>query len=407
LTDNSYSFMQLACRIAFSKVGLTSPNPAVGAVIVKNGEAAGTGGTGPFGSDHAEVRAIKDAKSKGADLSGAEMYVSLEPCSHFGKTPPCTEAIIESGISTVYIAVKDPNPLVAGKGIARLAECGIDVIMSDQFSNMGYDLIRGFKKLILQKKPFVVSKSAITLDGRIATSAGDSKWISNQYSRYISHKLRAKSDAIIIGKNTYEADNPSLDVRITDFSESAADYFSGENFTFSGYDNFYLRELLTAEITGYHDPLRVMAGIPEIFHESSKFFKDDNYVIAAGSEEYKAALKRRGAESLKKLNLEIAPPLSDGEMAEYILDMLYRRGVLSVMLEGGAGLNSAFFKSGAIDQFMYFIAPKVAGNGIAPLNNAGSAMMAEALNLYNVSTVLIDNDLLYNAYREEYKCIEM
>lgn len=407
MTDKSYSFMQLACRIAFSRIGLTSPNPAVGAVIVKNGEAAGTGGTGPFGSDHAEVRAIKDARSKGIDLTGAEIYVSLEPCSHYGKTPPCTEAIIESGISRVYVAVKDPNPLVAGKGIARLAESGVDVVMEDQFLNMGYDLIRGFKKLILQKKPFVVSKSAITLDGRIATSAGDSKWISNQYSRFISHKLRAKSDAIIIGKNTYESDNPSLDVRMTDFSRGAEDYFSDENFTFSGYDNFYLRELLTAEITGYHDPLRVMAGIPEIFHEKSKFFKDDNYVIAADGEEFKAAVKRHGAETLNKLNLEIAPPLSDGEMAEYILDMLQRRGVLSVMLEGGAGLNSAFFKSGSIDQFMYFIAPKVAGNGIAPLNNTGSAMMAEALNLHDVSTVLIDNDLLYNAYGEEYKCIEM
>lgn len=398
--------MQLACRIAFSKGGLTSPNPAVGAVIVKKGEVAGTGGTGPYGSDHAEVRAIKDAQSRGADIKGAEMYVSLEPCSHYGKTPPCTEAIIQAGISRVHIAVKDPNPLVSGNGIARLTDSGIDVVMNDQYSSIGYDLIRGFRKLILKNKPFVISKSAVTLDGKIATSTGDSKWISNEFSRYISHKLRAKCDAIIIGKNTFVSDNPSLDVRLSGFRSEVRNYFTPAGINISGYDNFYLRELLTSEITEYKNPLRVMAGIPEQIDKNSNFFKDDNYIIAAGNDEYMAAVKKSGKELINKLNLKITASLNNVEMADYILELLQRRGVLNVMLEGGAGLNSAFFSSGEIDQFIYFIAPKIAGNGISPLNNSGSVMMSEALNLHDVSAVFIQGDLLYNGYREQLKCEE-
>lgn len=406
MTGNNYEFMQLACRIAFSRGGLTSPNPAVGAVIVKNGEAAGIGGTGPYGSDHAEVRAIKDALSRGADIKNAEMYVSLEPCSHYGKTPPCTEAIIKAGISRVHISVKDPNPIVAGNGIARLRESGIDVVMNERYSSLGCDLIRGFRKLILKNKPFVVSKSAVTLDGKIATSAGDSKWISNEYSRYITHKLRAKSDAIIIGKNTFESDNPSLDVRISGFSREAGEYFTPGGLNISGYDNFYLRELLTAEIKEFKNPLRVIAGIPEKILENRNFFKDDNYLIVATNDDYTAAVKKGRKESIHKLNLEIAGSLSNEEMADYILEILQRRGILNVMLEGGAGLNSAFFSAGAIDQFMYFIAPKIAGNGIAPLNNTGAAIMSEALNLHDVSSVFIKGDLLYNGYKEPLKCEE-
>ncbi len=125
--ESKTDFMKFACETAFERMGSTSPNPAVGAVIVKNGEVIGTGGTGPYGSDHAEIRAMKDARSRNQDLNGAHIYVSLEPCNHYGKTPPCTEAIIKSGISNVYIPILDPNPLVAGKGVARLREAGVTV----------------------------------------------------------------------------------------------------------------------------------------------------------------------------------------------------------------------------------------------------------------------------------------
>lgn len=398
MNELNNTYMNLALEIAFSRTGSTSPNPAVGAVIVKNGSVIATGGTGPYGTAHAEVRAIGDAKSMGHDLSGSEMFVSMEPCSHYGTTDPCAEAIIREKISRVNIAIVDPNPKVAGKGIKMLENAGIEVIMMENFSRGAYDLIRGFEKLILQKIPFVISKSAVTLDGRIATSAGDSKWISSEYSRYISHKLRAKVDAIVIGKKTYESDNPSLNARFADFSKEVSDYFSSEKFAFSGYDNFFLKELLSADIKDYKDPLRVIAGIPEFFHENSSFFKDDNYVIVEDKDNLNRALKGEWKNNLNKLNIETTEALTPEESALYILEMLGKRGVLNLMLEGGAGLNSSFFSSGGIDQFIYFIAPKVSGNGISVLNNTGSEKMSEALKLHDVSTVLIGHDLLYNAY---------
>ncbi len=393
--------MNLALEIAFSRQGLTSPNPAVGAVIVKNGSIIGKGGTGPAGTAHAEVRAIDDARASGADLSGAEMFVSLEPCCHYGKTPPCTEAIIKAGICRVNIAIADPNPRVSGKGIEALKNAGIEVFMMENFSRSAHDLIRGFEKLILHNRPFVISKSALTLDGRIATSAGDSKWISSEYSRFISHKLRAKVDALIVGKNTYESDNPSLNVRFADSGKEVFEYFSLEKFAFSGYDNFFLKELLTSDINDFKDPLRIVAGIPGLFHENSPLFKDDNYIIVANRDDLNRALKD-GNNYLNKLNIETTEVLNQTETSLYILEMLGKRGVLNVMLEGGAGLNSSFFSSGNMDQLMYFIAPKLSGNGISVLNNTGSEKMSKALKLYDVSSVLIKDDLLYNAYTKAF-----
>ncbi len=393
--------MNLALEIAFSRMGLTSPNPAVGAVIVKNGTIIGRGGTGPAGTAHAEVRAIDDARGSGADLSGSEMFVSLEPCSHYGKTPPCTEAIIKAGICRVNIAIVDPNPRVSGKGVEALKNAGIETFMMEDFSRSAHDLIRGFEKLILQNRPFVISKSALTLDGRIATSAGDSKWISSEYSRFISHKLRAKVDAIVIGKNTYESDNPSLNARFADFGKEVFEYFSFEKFAFSGYDNFFLKELLTSDINDFKDPLRIVVGIPGLFHENSPLFKYDNYIIVADKDSLNRALKD-GNSFLNKLNIATTEVLNQAETSLYILEMLGKKGVLNIMLEGGAGLNSSFFSSGNMDQLMYFIAPKVSGNGISVLNNAGSEKMSEALKLYDVSSVLIGDDLLYNAYTKAF-----
>ena len=395
--------MELALKIAFSRAGLTSPNPAVGAVIVKNGSVVGTGGTGPFGTAHAEVRAINEALSSGIDLSGSEMFVSLEPCSHYGKTPPCAEAIIRSGIKKVNIAITDPNPLVAGKGIEMLKNGGVDVFMMEDFCRPAYDLIRGFEKLILKQIPFVISKSAVTLDGRIATSSGDSKWITGAHSRYITHKLRAKSDAIIIGKNTYEADNPSLNVRFDDFSEEVSSSFIEKKYKLAGYDNFFLKELLCSEIKEYKDPLRVIAGCPEVIHENSPFFKDDNYVIIADKDSLKRVLHKGDKNILLKLNIEETVSMTGSETALYILEMLKRRGILNVMLEGGSGLNSSFLSTGEIDQFICFIAPKITGNGIPVFNNTGSEKMSEASRLHQVSSVFINDDLLYSAYTKSFE----
>jgi diaminohydroxyphosphoribosylaminopyrimidine deaminase/5-amino-6-(5-phosphoribosylamino)uracil reductase len=398
LNDLSKKYMIQALKIAFSRAGLTSPNPAVGAVVVKNGSVIGTGGTGPCGTAHAEVRAINDAASSSADLAGSEMFVTLEPCSHYGKTPPCAEAIIKAGIGKVNIAITDPNPLVSGKGIEMLKNAGVDVLMMNEFRQPAYDLIRGFEKLILKHRPFVISKSAVTLDGRIATSAGDSKWITGGHSRFIAHKLRAKSDAIIIGKKTYEADNPSLNVRFSDFNDEIQSWFTEEKFKFTGYDNFFLKSLLTESINEYKDPFRVIAGLPEIIYEDSQFFKDDNYVIVAQKDTLDRISRNGNGNILSKLNIEETGSMTGPDSAVYILEMLKGRGILNVMLEGGAGLNSSFLSAGEIDQFIYFIAPKISGNGISVLNNTGSEKMSEAVKLHDVSSVFISEDLLYNGY---------
>ena len=199
--------MLKAFEAAFSRCGYTSPNPPVGAVVVKDGRIISSGGTQFCGGDHAEVCAINSA---GGDADGAELYVTLEPCSHYGKTPPCTDKIISSGIKRVYLPILDSNPKVSGNGVRILRDNGIEVIIVEEFKDYAIDMYRSFFTLINKKRSYLIHKSAVTLDGFIADANGSSKWISNEISRYISHRLRAVNDAVIIGKNTLLADNPSL-----------------------------------------------------------------------------------------------------------------------------------------------------------------------------------------------------
>lgn len=397
-------FMQMACEIAFSKMGKTSPNPAVGALIVKDGKIVGRGGTGACGSDHAEVTALKDARNSGADLNGAEIYVSLEPCSHYGKTPPCTEAIISSGIKKVYVPILDPNPLVAGRGVNRLIEAGVEVEMLHQYSGAAADLLRGFKKFILRGRSYIINKCAVTLDGKIATSSGDSKWISSEPSRLLVHKLRSRVDAVIIGKNTFINDNPSLNVRPDDFDEHAREVFEGKGVELNGRRNFFLEQLMKSEPDPMAEPLRVLIGMPDIIPEKCNFLRNENYVIIAGEKSYYKALNANPAlkAEAEKLNLYVGKDNTPEEEIDFIFKVLKERGVMHAMLEGGGGVNGTFFNSGAIDQFMYIIAPKVAGNGIPPIRGAGFEKMSDSLLLHDITTAMIGVDLLYCGYREQY-----
>ncbi len=403
MSDKAH-FMQMACEIAFSKMGKTSPNPSVGAVIVKDGKILGSGGTGTYGSDHAEVTALKAAKSSGAVISGADMYVSLEPCNHFGKTPPCTEAIISSGIKKVYVPVLDPNPLVAGKGIRRLVEAGVEVEMMHHYSAAAADLLRGFKKYILRGRSFIINKCAVTLDGRIATSSGDSKWISSEPSRLLVHKLRSKVDAVIVGKNTFVNDNPSLNVRPDDFDESAKMIFSGKGVAIHGRNNFFLEQLMKVEPDTGIEPLRVLIGMPETIPANCNFLRNDNYVIIAGEKSYSRAIKKNPMieEQAGGLNLYIGNDSTPDHEIEHIFSVLKDKGVMHAMLEGGGGVNGTFFNAGAIDQFMYIIAPKVAGAGIPPIRGNDIERMSDSLLIHDVSTAMIGRDLLYCGYREQY-----
>ncbi len=403
MNDNDRYILR-AFEIAFTKYGLTSPNPAVGAVIVRDGRIIGEGGTGSYGSDHAEVSAIRDALAGGNDTSGAEIFVTLEPCNHYGKTPPCTKAIIESGIKKVHIPVLDPNPVVSGNGVRGLIDAGIEVNIMHKHSLTASDMIRSFKKFILRGKPYVINKCAVTLDGRIATAAGDSKWISNDFSRLLVHKLRAKVDAVIVGANTVAMDNPMLNVRMDDFSDEIHGGLSAMSGLIAGRGNFFLAELLKSEITDYRDPLRVLIGIPEDISVDCNFFRDNNYIIIADTADFEKAQKSNDElnKAVAGLNIVTESFGSHEDCVDFALDILKGKGVMTALLEGGGTLNGAFFNAGEIDQFMYVIAPKVTGNGISPINGRGSDRMSDALSLRDVSTVMLGDNLLVSGFKEFY-----
>lgn len=396
--------MRRACEIAFSRMGHTSPNPAVGAVIVKNGIVIGEGGTGPYGSDHAEVNAIKDARSRNAELAGSEIFVSLEPCNHYGKTPPCTEAIISTGIKKVHVPLLDPNPLVSGSGVRRLIESGVEVEVMHQCADMASDLLRGFKKFILRGEPYIINKCAMTLDGRIATSAGDSRWISNDYSRLIAHRLRSICDAVIIGRNTFTSDNPSLNVRFGDFGTDVRNFMKSGDAGFSGRKNFFIEQLVTTEHENPVDPLRVLVGMPHDIHANCNFIRDDNYVIISGRDDFEMALAGSAGlrERADRLNIVTGDFDTHCDEIVFIMDYLKGRGVMTALLEGGSSVNGSFLDSGATDQFIYSIAPRVLGSGLSPVNAAERIAIADSLQLHDITSVMLKGDVLFCGYREQY-----
>lgn len=397
-------YMSMAFEAAFSRIGKTSPNPAVGAVIVKDGRVVSVGGTQACGSDHAEVVAIKKA---GIQLNGADLYVSLEPCCHFCKTPPCTEAIIRSGISRVFIPLHDPNPEVSGKGVRKLREAGIEVVIMDDMSGKAYDLIRPFRKSILKGRAYVIHKSAVTLDGRTAAAGGDSKWITSDYSRYVVHKLRSIVDAVIIGRNTLAADNPTLNVRHDSFPADILEFFSSSEFIQHGRDNIFIKMLLENKINEAGSPLRVVIGMPEL-NMSENIMFDDNYIFYAAEQE-KDNIRSYNKKHYNKLidngNIIFVHADTAKDTAEYIVQDLYKRGKMMIMLEGGGTTAGSFFDAGEIDQFVYFIAPKILGSGLSPVMAEERSMIKDSLMLHDISTLMLKDDIIYNAYMESFEII--
>ncbi len=396
-------YMEKAFEIAFAVLGKTSLNPAVGAVIVKDDVIVSTGGTCPYGHDHAEIVAIKNAKS---DVRGSEMYVTLEPCCHYGKTPPCTESIINSGISRVYIPLLDPNPLVAGKGIMRLREAGVDVVIVNEMADYATDFIRQFKKSILRSRSYIIHKSALTLDGRIATRSGDSKWISSIHSRYVVHRLRNIVDAIIIGKGTLVRDNPTLNVRLDSFPDEVRAYLAGLHLPQSGRDSIFLRLLLKCPLHSDNFPTRVVLGLPDKLNLTDKMFFDDNYLFFV-EERVGATLQERDDYGVIKELIEgdrivLIEGESKREQVHHVLEELNKRGKMLVMLEGGATVAGSFFDAGEIDQFFYFISPRVVGGGIPPIDGEGFNTIGNSPVLHDVTAITIKDDILFNAYKESY-----
>ncbi len=334
--DKDTFFMEEALKLAKKRKGLTHPNPTVGAVIVKDGKIIGKGYHERAGKPHAEREAIKDALEKGHDISGSTMYVTLEPCCHYGRTPPCTEAIIDSRIKRVVIATLDPNPQVAGKGVDLLKRQGIQVktgVLEEEARKLNED----FFIYITQKRPFVHLKIAQSIDGKIATYTGSSKWITGEEARKYAHHLRNEATAVMVGVGTALTDNPSLTVRHIPAEKQP------------------LRVLIDRELKTPTDF--------NIFDTSAK-----TIVITSdkADKEKEKILLEKGVKIIK------LPLYKERFQIKDILDTLYKEEVVHLLVEGGKGIITQFIKENIFDRISVFIAPKIIGeegiSSIGPLN---------------------------------------
>jgi len=367
--DDHSQYMLRALELARRGEGFVEPNPMVGCVIVRDGKIVGEGWHQQFGGSHAEVHALQEA---GEQAKGATMYVTLEPCCHHGKTPPCTDSIISSGIERVVAAVRDPFPKVAGGGLRRLAAAGIDVELGVHESEV-LQLNAPYLKLITTGRPWIIAKWAMTLDGKIATRSGYSKWISGEAARQIGHQLRGRVDAIMVGRKTAQLDDPLLTARLEPGSNGAA--------------------------SGFASPARVatriildsMAGLPsfsQLVRTAGKF----PTLVATGPEAPEKELRRLAAAGCEVL--PFAPP-SHYERLIQLLDELGRRRMTNVLIEGGGSLLGSMFDSRQIDEVHVFIAPKMFGGQKArsPLRGAGVELVADAMTLDNMRVQQLGDDL--------------
>ena len=356
--------MERALELARSVLGSTSPNPSVGAVLVKNGVEIGSGATSPPGQNHAEINALQQA---GNEARGSTLYTTLEPCCIFGRTPPCTKSIIAAGITQVNVAAIDPNSRIAGRGCAELKNAGVEVLVGEQ-AEAAQALYEAFAKHIKTGIPFVNVKFAMSLDGKIATSAGDSKWITGVESRTWVQQIRRESDAILVGVNTVLADDPKL---------TARDPHGGPL---------------------PRQPLRVVADshcrtppTAQVLHQPG------TTLIATTQQAPKSCIGQLIESGAEVLTL----PAEDGRVSlEALLVELGCRDVVSLMVEGGGALLGSLFDTGLVDKVFAFIAPVVIGGDAAasPVEGRGAEYMAQALKIDRANMRVIGVDWLVVGY---------
>lgn len=357
-------YMRLALELAERARGRTSPNPLVGAVIVKDGQIVGRGYHQKAGTPHAEVHALKEAGEK---ARGAAMYVTLEPCSHYGRTPPCSKAVIEAALSEVYIAMEDPNPKVAGQGIRQLKNAGIKVEVGI-LQEAARRLNEIFIKYITAKQPFVLLKTAMTLDGKIAARTGHARWVTGPQARLRVHRIRDEYDAILAGVNTVLVDDPELTCRLP---EGAG-----------------------------HDPVRLVLDTRARTPLKSRILQVDSsaptiiVTTDLAPEENLARLKAAGADVITLPNRK-----GRVHLPEMLLE-LGRREISSLLVEGGAEVSAAFVEEGLVDKVLWFIAPKIIGGKDAPgpVGGTGLARMDEALALRDTAWGQAGNDFYVEGY---------
>jgi diaminohydroxyphosphoribosylaminopyrimidine deaminase / 5-amino-6-(5-phosphoribosylamino)uracil reductase len=357
-------FMKRALELAEKGIGYTSPNPLVGAVIVKDGRIIGEGYHEVYGSHHAEVNAFRNATE---DVSGATMYVTLEPCSHYGKTPPCANAIVEKGIKKVVIGLTDPNPLVAGKGIQILRDNGIEVI-DGILEEEGKKLNEIFLKYITTKLPFCILKTAMTLDGKIAAHTGDSKWITNEISRKYVHQLRHRVSGIMVGIGTILADDPLLNTRMEDAEGS--------------------------------DPIRIIIDSSGKIPLSAKVLNIESKAKTIIATTELACKDKIKALEDKDAEVVITPLKNNRVDLVYLMKELGERKIDSVLLEGGSELNYSALEEGIVDKINSFISPKIIGGREAktPVGGKGKELMKNAILLKDIEIHSFGDDIMIAGY---------
>jgi diaminohydroxyphosphoribosylaminopyrimidine deaminase/5-amino-6-(5-phosphoribosylamino)uracil reductase len=369
-TDTDRLHLARTLELAEQGRGRVSPNPLVGAVIARDGEVLGEGWHTAYGEPHAEVEALRAAA--GRDLSDATLYVSLEPCCHTGKQPPCTDAIVASGIRRVIVASDDPTEKASGRGLGILRDEGVAVEVADgDLAARARLLNQPFRKHARTGRPWVLFKSAMTLDGKVATRAGDSKWISSEESRRRAHRWRAECDAVAVGIGTALADDPQLTARIPDVARQ---------------------------------PRRV------VFDSLGRLPIDAQLVAGAGevllTVVVSRAAPRAAIRALETHGAEVIVATGENETARVCsaLDQLGAAGVASMLLEGGPRLAGAFFDAGEIDELRLFLAPLVLGGRTArdPLEGEGVETIAEALRALTLDCERVGDDLLVSARLREW-----
>jgi len=370
-------FMRLALRLARRGYGTTSPNPTVGAVLVKNGRIIGRGRTAPVGGPHAEIQALRDSQRRGHDPNEATLYVTLEPCCTHGCTPPCTEAIVAAGVRRVIVGATDPNPRHSGRGFTILKRSGLEVLR-DVLSEDCLKLNEAFNHWIVHRTPFVAVKAAMTLDGKIATASGESKWITGEPARAYGMKLRQGSDAILVGVNTVLADNPSLTVR-------------------------------TRKKNGRWD---VAKPIRRIILDSlartpltAKIATDEQASLTTVVVS-KHAPKHRLTALAKRVKVLVAPSrnfmMRDSKPEidlRWLLRKLGAEEVTRLLVEGGGEVNASFLLGGFAQRVAVFYAPKILGGRDARkgVGGEGVVRLADALELQEVEWRKLGRDLLLTA----------
>lgn len=343
--------------------GYVSPNPMVGAVLVKNGKVIGRGYHKRFGGSHAEVNAIHSAKNS---VQGSTIYVNLEPCNYYGKTPPCTDLIIKNRISSVVIGMLDPNPIVSGKGVTQLRKAGIKVqigILEDECTKLN----EAFTKYISTGLPFVTLKVAQTLDGFIADQQGKSKWITNEASRQLVHHLRSRYDAVLIGANTVNQDNPSLTVRAV----------KGRN------------------------PIRIILDGAFEVNTKAKMFSDNEARTIIFTSTKSAQNNSSKVKKLLKYGVEIIelPTVINKSLSlEQVLKKLGTMGIASILVEGGTNVFSNFLSHKLADKILLFIAPKIFGEGMDGFAYLKNQSIMNHIQVQKVATWNLDGDILIEGY---------